>query len=296
MCNVQKHIFIMLLFPLIMWGCISEVTIDDDFKENEVVLNCILDAQNDTVVVQLSYSKPIQSTDLFEPIKDAQIQLFERKTKIGEFVWSDSSTYILPFSVLPGKIYRIEAKAGNIKVWAETTVPNAINATIEKDTSGLYNYYSFGILLNDSPEEVNYYWISATGFEGIEGNKSKNIACALYSNFEYADDFNQTIYQDGSYKFEYEYYIRFADSVLPGGKTEIVFYPQCISNPIEVFLLSTDYHLDKYMKSSLLLQIMDLYAEDMPIIYAPFPMYSNINGGTGIFGSYNSVSEKFDEK
>lgn len=296
MCNVQKHIFIMLLFPLIMWGCISEVTIDDDFKENEVVLNCILDAQNDTVVVQLSYSKPIQSTDLFEPIKDAQIQLFERKTKIGEFVWSDSSTYILPFSVLPGKIYRIEATAGNIKVWAETTVPNAINATIEKDTSGLYNYYSFGILLNDSPEEVNYYWISATGFEGIEGNKSKNIACALYSNFEYADDFNQTIYQDGSYKFEYEYYIRFADSVLPGGKTEIVFYPQCISNPIEVFLLSTDYHLDKYMKSSLLLQIMDLYAEDMPIIYAPFPMYSNINGGTGIFGSYNSVSEKFDEK
>jgi hypothetical protein len=286
----------MLLFPLIMWGCISEVTIDDDFKENEVVLNCILDAQNDTVVVQLSYSKPIQSTDLFEPIKDAQIQLFERKTKIGEFVWSDSSTYILPFSVLPGKIYRIEATAGNIKVWAETTVPNAINATIEKDTSGLYNYYSFGILLNDSPEEVNYYWISATGFEGIEGNKSKNIACALYSNFEYADDFNQTIYQDGSYKFEYEYYIRFADSVLPGGKTEIVFYPQCISNPIEVFLLSTDYHLDKYMKSSLLLQIMDLYAEDMPIIYAPFPMYSNINGGTGIFGSYNSVSEKFDEK
>ncbi len=296
MCNIQKHIFIMLLFPLIMWGCISEVTIDDDFKENEVVLNCILDAQNDTVVVQLSYSKPIQSTDLFEPIKDAQIQLFERKTKIGEFVWSDSSTYILPFSVLPGKIYRIEATAGNIKVWAETTVPNAINATIEKDTSGLYNYYSFGILLNDSPEEVNYYWISATGFEGIEGNKSKNIACALYSNFEYADDFNQTIYQDGSYKFEYEYYIRFADSVLPGGKTEIVFYPQCISNPIEVFLLSTDYHLDKYMKSSLLLQIMDLYAEDMPIIYAPFPMYSNINGGTGIFGSYNSVSEKFDEK
>jgi len=286
----------MLLFPFIMWGCISEVTIDDDFKENEVVLNCILDAQSDTVVVQLSYSKPIQATDLFEPIKDAQIQLFEGKTKIGEFVWSDSSTYILPFSVLPGKIYWIEATAGNIKVWAETTVPNAINATIEKDTSGLYNYYSFGILLNDSPEEVNYYWISATGFEGIEGNKSKNIACALYSNFEYADDFNQTIYQNGSYKFEYEYYIRFADSVLPGGKTEIVFYPQCISNPIEVFLLSTDYHLDKYMKSSLLLQNMDLYAEDMPIIYAPFPMYSNINGGTGIFGSYNSVSEKYDGK
>ncbi|MGE0018376.1 MAG: DUF4249 domain-containing protein [Draconibacterium sp.] len=296
MSKAHRHIFAMLLFPLAFGGCISEITIDDDFKKKEVVLNCILNTQKDTVYVQLSHSKPIQEIDEFEPVVNARIQLFENGEKVGEFLWSDSSTYILPFSVLPGKIYRIEATAGNNKVWAETTVPNTINATIEKDTSGLYNYYTLGILLNDNTEEVNYYWISATGFEGIGGNRSKNIACALYSNFEYADDFNQTIYQNGSYKFEYEYYIRFADNVLPDGKTEIIFYPQCISNPIEVFLLSTDYHLDKYMKSSLLLQNMDLYAEDMPITYAPFPMYSNINGGTGIFGSYNSVSEKFGEE
>jgi hypothetical protein len=38
------------------------------------------------------------------------------------------------------------------------------------------------------------------------------------------------------------------------------------------------------MKSSLLLERMDLYAEDMPVIYSPQPVYSNIHGGTGILG------------
>ena len=63
--------------------------------------------------------------------------------------------------------------------------------------------------------------------------------------------------------------------------------------PMEIFLLSTDYHLDKYMKSGLLTERMEIYAEDMPIIYAPFPIYSNIHGGTGIFGSFTSVSKEF---
>jgi hypothetical protein len=224
-----------------------------------------------------------------------KFSFLKENAKVGELIWTDSSTYILPFSVLPGKIYRIEAKTGNNVVWAETTVPKSIDATINKAISGFY-YNSFQILLNDNINESNFYWISATGFEGAQENQRKNIACELYSNFEYADDFNQRISQNSMYKFEYEYYIRFTESELPVGLTEVIFYPQCINNPVEVFLLSVDYHLDKYMKSSLLLHSMDLYAEDMPIIYAPFPMYSNINGGTGIFGSYNSVSEKFDGK
>ena len=41
---------------------------------------------------------------------------------------------------------------------------------------------------------------------------------------------------------------------------------------------------------------MEMYAEDMPIIYAPFPIYSNIHGGTGIFGSFTSVSKVFTKE
>lgn len=287
-----KHACLFLLALFVFFSCIQDVTINNTNESPEIVLNCFLDTSKDTVTVNLSYSKPIQSTEKFEAITTASIRLFEEGKNIGVFIWADSSAYKMPVKVKPGKTYQIEAEVGGKTAWAETTVPITTDATIEKANSDSY-LNSYLISLKDNNEESNFYWISATGYEGIEENRTKNIACLLYSNFEYADDFNQTIYQNGNFKFEYEFYIRVTNNELPDNKVEVIFSPQCISRPIEVFLLSVDYHLDKYMKSSLILHDMDLYAEDMPIIYSPFPGYSNINGGTGIFGSLNSVSKVF---
>lgn len=292
MFKFEKLKWFLLLFPFVFFGCIQAVTIKDTTKDSDVVLNCILNPGKDSVIVQLTYSRPIQSTTQFEAIKSASILLFEEGKNVGEFVWADSSAYVLPHSVKPGIKYRIEAKVENKTVWAETTIPKTIDVTIEKANPENYSF-SYLISLKDNFEEENFYWISATGYEGVEESRKKNIACLLYSNFEHADDFNQGIYQNGNFKFEYDYYMRVTDNELPESVVEVIFYPQCINNPIEVFLLSIDYHLDKYMKSSLILQDMDLYAEDMPIIYSPFPVYSNIHGGTGIFGSFSSVSKEF---
>lgn len=283
-------IFLILLCSTILFACVQDIIINESPENREMVLNCILNTQKDTLMVQLSYSKRIQEIVEFEPITDAKIQLFEDGEKIGDLLWTDSSTYILPFSVLNGKKYRIEAKNVDNNIWAETTVPKIIDASIDKPTFG---YGSYRVSLNKNPENNNFYWVSATGYEGSADNQELNIARELYSNFEYADDFNRRIYENGLYKFEYEYYIRFTENELSTDQTEVIFYPQYISSPIEVFLLSVDYHLDKYMKSSLLIHDMDLYAQDMPIIYSPFPMYSNINGGTGIFGSYTGFSKVF---
>jgi hypothetical protein len=191
---------------------------------------------------------------------------------------------------LNGKKYRIEAKNVDNNIWAETTVPKIVDASIDKPTFG---YGSYRVSLYKKPENNNFYWISAKGYEGSADNKTWNIACELHSNFEYADDFNRRINENSLYKFAYDYFIRIPENTLPTNSAETIFSPQCINSPIEVFLLSVDYHLDKYIKSSLLLRDMDLYVQDMPFIYSPFPMYSNIQGGTGIFGSYTSVSKVF---
>lgn len=290
MVSILNKTFLILPCSFLLFACIQDVEIKEGTENLEMVLNCILDIQKDTVVVQLSYSKTIQGSYGFEPIENAEIQLFENEDKIGQFIWSDSSAYSLPFTVVPGKKYRIEAKKGNNKVWAETSVPGIADASIDKSTFANGTYM---IHLKHNFENQSFYWISALGYEGSADNQEKNIACELYSNFEYADDFNRRIYENGIYKFEYIYYIRLTESELTTNQTKVIFYPQCINTPIEVFLLSVDYHLDKYMKSSLLLKDMDKYAQDIPIIYAPFPMYSNIHGGTGIFGSYSSVSKVF---
>jgi hypothetical protein len=164
-------------------GCIREVDIGTGNQAPQIVLNCFLDTKEDTVTARLTYSSAIQSTARFDAITGAKIRLFSEGESVGEFMWIDSSAYLLPHSVAPGKTYRIEANVENKTVWAETTVPNSIDATIGKAIPG--NYLDpFQISLNDSEDEDNYYWISATGNEGPSENPVINIACVLYSNFE----------------------------------------------------------------------------------------------------------------
>ena len=289
---MYKTIVIILVFINFL-SCIRDVMIDEKNAPPEITINCILDTDKDTVIAYISYSRLIQSTQQFEPIKNAKISLFENDNNLGNFVWQDSSAYILSFSVNPGKKYRIEAKIGDKTIWAETSVPQIITASIEESS---FEYDSFSITLKDNPKINSFYWVSATGYKGVEENRNKNIACMLYSNYEFSDDFNRLTYKNGNYKFEFEYYIRIPNKYLPENNSTIIFSPQCINRPVEIFLLSTDYHLDKYMKSSLLMWNIDYYAEEVPIAYSPFPVYSNIHGGTGIFGSLNSVSKVFTKE
>lgn len=289
--NSIKQIPALAFILIVFSGCIRDVALDLNSSNREYVLNCILNTNQDTLTATLTKTENIASgSELIETVKDAEIVLFENGKNVGSFSYSDSNAYFLVYKPKPGKTYRLEANTGNDKVWGETNVPETPDATIEKLPSLMAGYQ---VSLNDNSHEDNFYWVTATGFEGAQGNQTKNIACVIYSNFEYADDFNQRIYDNGIFRFEYEYYLRFNDLQLSEQITEFVFRPQCISYPEEVFILSTDYHLDKYMKSSLLLLEMELFAEEMPVIYSPQPMYSNIRGGTGIFGSFNSVSKVF---
>jgi len=291
MVKQTKWITVLVIILVSFWGCIRDVDLNIKNKNREYVLNCILNTSQDTITARLTQTRNINSEEPFDAVKGAEITLLENDKNVGQFTSSGSSAYFLVYKPKPGTKYRMEAKIGNDDIWGETTVPKSVGASIEKAQPT--NYLDpFVIRFYDSEGE-NYYWVSATGFEGALETRSRNIACSLYSNYAYTDDFNQRIASNGVYRFEYDYYIRFNDKEIPDSRVEIEFSPQCINYPKQVYLLSVDYHLDKYMKSSLLLERMDLYAEDMPVIYSPQPIYSNIHGGTGIFGSYVSVSKEF---
>lgn len=279
----------MILILVVLSGCIRDVELNLNSKNREYVLNCILNTAQDTVVAWLTKTRNITSDESFEEVKDAEIVLFENDKDVGHFTYLDSSAYFLVYNPKPGMKYRLEAETVDGKIWSETTVPKKIDARIEKRASSLEGYQ---VSFEDNKDEDNFYWITATGYEGASDNQYKNIAGIILSDFEYADDFNRYISESSVYKFEYDYYIRFSDSQLPNETIQVKFNPMTGLSS-EIFFLSIDYHLDKYMKSSLLLERMDLNAEDMPIIYSPQPVYSNIHGGTGIFGSFYSVSKEF---
>jgi hypothetical protein len=217
-------IFALIFFLAAFSGCIRDVALNETNRERAPVLNGILDAAKDTLTVHFSWSKPIQDAQSFEHEKEARIQLYEDGQFAGEFSWKDSSAYYLPVQITPGKNYKIEATARGKTIWAETTVPHSVNATIEQENPEVYGN-DYVATLSDNPEEINFYWISATGYEGVDENRKKNIACLIYSNFEYADDFNRYIGEHGDYKFEYDYYIRFSDSQLPDSIIQVKFRP-----------------------------------------------------------------------
>lgn len=290
---ILKTFYLPLLVSV--FSCTENVELNFRNENPTVVLNCILNTEQDTITAWLTKSNPVSTDNEFESIEDAEVTLFEEGEAVGVFSWSDSSAYILPIKPKPGKKYKIEAQVEGKTIWAETKIPNSANAIFERVYPVEYGSH-YKVSFNDDQNADNFYWISATGNEKYAGEVTKtNIAHTIYSNFLYADDFNQFIFQNGIYKFEYAYYIRFEDKEFQGNDVEIVFQPMGISSP-EVFLLSVDYHLDKYMKSSLMLEEMNLYVEESPVIYSPFPVYSNIHGGTGIFGAVNSCSKVFLKK
>lgn len=289
---MKKNLIFLTL--ILLTSCVSEVDFTLPSMEKKITINCILNPGSDTVVALVSWTKPVLSSVDFEPVKNARVLLFEEGNQIGEFKKSDSTAFIFPFAIQPGKNYKIEVLNNAETVWAETLVPENISAEFEAIKTYQYSF-DYKVFFKDNPDEENYYWISAKGFTWSE-KPYYAIASNLFSNYSLADDFNRSVEQFKGYMYDFYHYIRISDSVLPSDSISVQFAPEGIniSNGIqEVFILSVDYHLDKYMKSSLLMEENDWYAEDTPIIYAPFPVYSNIHGGTGIFGSFNSVSKQF---
>ena len=272
-------------------SCIQDVNVDFNNTDQTYVLNGILRAGQDTVTVWLTKSRPLASDTAFDAVENAHITLFEEDQKIGDFIRTDSSAYLLDYQPQAHKTYRIEVHVGDQLLWAETTVPSTPLANIQVAQSGYVYFYQ--IQLSDPADETNYYWVSASGYEGSREAPTKNITCSVFSSFVYADDFNQSNADIGIYGLEYEYYMRFSDHEIQGKTVDVNFEPACIGYPKTVFILSVDSNLDKYMKSSLLQKQQADFSGEMPIAYSASPIYSNIHGGTGIFGSVNSASKVF---
>jgi hypothetical protein len=288
--------FIIQILPFIVISCVSEVDISVRESKKEIAVNCILTTNADTITAWLSYTKPAFSSAGFEPIDNARVVLYEQENPVGQFWQTDSTAWVLAYNVKQKTKYKIEVTTNNTTIWAETTVPEKFNANVSS-LEIVTCRYDYQVSFLNNPK--NYYWISAKGYSYYKGDPTIERAPAFFSNNGYADDFNRYLETWAGYRYSYEDYIRFAGNTLPPDSINCRFVPATIDinlGPQEVFVFSVDYHLDKYMKSSLLMEENDLWAEDVPIVYAPFPVYSNIHGGTGIFGSFTSVSKVFTKK
>jgi hypothetical protein len=261
-----------------------------------VAINCFL--SNDSIIILYlsEYTDYQEVLPVLNDIEDAGIEYYENSTLIGNFGFildtiepidennREFGYYTLNYpGTKTGGVYSIKYNLGEQTIKASDIMPVEV-PIISVDTSllitgtGYIDVYC-KITFQDDPDKSNYYSISATE-QNIENvNDNRRIGSTIISS---SDPF-----VEGFFNYNYGNLCYFSDANFNGSKISVgcLFKPEYSwdgTNFLDVQLnsISREYYL--YVKS------LDKYllAKDN-IFTEPVNVYSNIEGGYGIFAAYN---------
>ena len=297
-------------------GCEDVVNIDLGKEKPVLVLNCILVEGDDTVRVAVSQTRPTRDTTAWKTFPEAEVQLFKNGEFVGQAEWNGKDCFVLPCRVEAEQTYRVVARVpGRGTVSGETTVPAKIKdykleiwqeVRSETFTNGFEAKYHW----RDLADRIHYYWLTCrkskkTRYDWTEEQGSVLIQDSLewirerdlYTESPLPDRFNieQDMDEWGGCSTFYNTYIR-----IEGVASEEKFFDLSYKTlPSDYFatiisLINADYHCDAYLSCIVDNYLMIGAATLEPWLFRPNEMYSNIEGGTGIVGSYSVVETRLD--
>ncbi|PIF06628.1 MAG: hypothetical protein CSA36_00560 [Draconibacterium sp.] len=287
--NKKVYLYI-LLFAILVISCEKEVILD--FKHQpKICLNGLL-SPDSIISVRLTLSHGLDSFDTFVPVMGAVVKIYEEEMLMGVLSSKGKGYYSLNKKPVEGRSYTITAKADNLPaVTATTTLPLKPIVEFQKETTGYLGNdstmveFDLEVQIKDKPGE-NYYWISKNW---IIQNRSYGGPIQEV-NTPYLDSFNKITDTEARYGYTLFLGVRLTDEGFDGqslnfnipGFFENIPYRYTKS----VQIINADKHYDKYMKSSIINRMKE--TSDLPF-YEPIQIYSNIENGYGIFGSYAST-------
>lgn len=313
---MKKYITLSITL-LILFSCKKTIDFNDEGLANQVVLNSIIYPE-EGVTAYLTFSTSVLSRPTLAgggPMADGTLELYENGTLLKQ-QYSPTGRFQFP-DIKPkaGATYRIAGKSHDKLLEAETTIPEKVEV-ISIDTMTVNNQFinkrlQVKVKIKD-PSGDNFYRIIVSNeslvlLKNVDGNGTQKyylntgedwistdspVFNSLYNNLgnEEIDvgptnDYN--IFPDDYFKGK-EYTIQFfinnynyGNNPYPGGyggnETTKTIYKRRI---IHVQQLSKD--LFNYLKY---LKLYEFY-HDNPFA-EPVPVYSNVNGGVGIFAGLN---------
>ncbi|MBN1927309.1 MAG: DUF4249 domain-containing protein [Prolixibacteraceae bacterium] len=324
-----KHIILLVLTVVLFFSCLEEMEVDEELLHSKIAVITFLTPER-TIYVKLRHNIPITQEDIeYNEIPDAEVSLYEDNVKIEDFEkhysipysWdfetnirketTDTSFYFISEKYpKAGKTYRMEIKSDTYgDVSCETTIPAFIesitlNTEFIEEVNDSYTYTGANFKLNftDPADEENYYRVVLIETRGQKSyyaedsvSETIRVSNSFYGNyfnsndpvFSYEkDNANQLVLGEISNNFGI-----FTDESINGEDCELSFftYIDRIDTTIgefiqyEVLLQSITKDMYYYLKSIDLQEIIFPFAE-------PVPIYSNVESGIGIFGSYSSTS------
>jgi len=320
--TIRKFAFYTLLFCFLMAACAVDYdmkSIDID-EPNRIVVNSFLTPEKPISV----HFYTVNRTDegfTYRTADNLHVKLTEDNHVLFDGLCADT---ILAIEHRPqaGARYRIEVSlTGYASVWAETTVPSPITCTTRAEPFGDDPYYT----------EMKYF---LSGFAGVYEQENTSIYLLAYSlgdddtilqcsNY-YAsnvllDPINRTNGIEAKDQdvgsASYDYFMRVKNANIPYlnslifitymPDTHIVYYDDDDGKHAEwvtvhvqnylVKLITAGPEYDMYHRTCYQQANYIVYDEDFTaILYQPFQVYSNINGGLGIFAGMNEANYYFD--
>lgn len=301
---MRKIIF--LIFFLYTASCSVEIEYEDRFFEPKLVINGFL-RPDSLVTINVRSTMPVLSNDI-TAVENAKVHLFANGAYIETLVYKGNGNYKSEnYRPLPGNVYSIEVIAnGYDTITASDTIPELVEILTATKVSGNTfdeygdpdtdytvrfvdgsgkNYYELMFIGQTLPTEFNSNY--SIGF-----TKGVLIADPVMKNDSDLDLYPPTfLFSDNLINGE-DYTLNVKMNGGNGGDFTSPIVPPYESG-FFVVLRSVSYSYYQYMKSwykhKLGKQVgnkVETFALT-PLLGDPVKMFSNIEGGYGIFTTYN---------
>ena len=318
---MRKNYSLLLLLPLAI-GCVRDVVLDAGEKP-QVVVECVL-TESSPQELRLSFTKGASLAEAPE-LTEATAWLTDLTDNYpaGEFRRREDGVWVLDYAAVPRHSYRLEVEVpGYDLVWAEQTMPEGCKiycssyAPYQFDDSQPKYKNMVGTEYHYATLSYNT-WIYGMNYDERTG--AFQVADEICTDNEFVDNFNLT---GGTYipeTSDTDYYGRELPSELypylsgaslhrkylrikknDSGKVFLIsgyfdgpyyYYLEWPYGPREpyedegylVFLsVSDDY--DRYLREAVV-KVSEAGLSDITMIFSRENIFTNINGGVGIFGA-----------
>lgn len=259
---------------------ISEVEVPS--ADPKIVVTGYLSPEDDTISISVRKSRPlyVQSQgwdDQFPYVNNATVTLSDGSNSVILPYYSQSACYKIPSSFMPiiqGKTYFLEVTTPEgHKATSSCTVPDGTVPDVEItsiDTISQYgSNFKVGLRFRDIPGNGNFYRIGV----------GKKINYEFYEESYFEEigfERGENLISDKNKEDEYFYL-----------KTYEIYQYDSNSSLLYISLLLTDENYYNYHRS------IYSYEGDNPFS-EPSPVFTNINGGLGIFAAVNGKITEFN--
>ena len=312
---------VLLLCSAALCSCVRDVTLDAMDKPT-VAVECVL-TNSSPQTLRLAFTKGASQTEA-SPLVSAKASLIDLSEgqSIGVFQRGEDGIWTLDYAAVPEHNYRLEINVPDYElIWAEQTMPALAGLESQLRRSDLDNQHSpykhFCGTVFITWSIPNYTWIYGMNYN--EETKSFEIADEICTDYEYVDNFNLTgeVYTPETSDTDYSGFECYAELYPPlAGKSihrrflrlqkndnaeeKVFVISGNFQGPYYSFLgghqreqsetegyvesISVTDDYDRYLRDAIAYQLKQ-ESSDLSSIYQRENIYTNINGGVGIFGA-----------